>query len=170
MPRCFIAIGSNLDQPLDQVNNAVSELAVLPDCALISVSRWYQTVAVGPGIQPDYINGVAELDSTQSPMALLRLLQSIENQHHRQRLQRWGPRTLDLDMLIYGTSIVDDPDLTIPHPRMLERNFVLYPLMDIAPDLLLHNGLKVSELIKSCPSTGLHLVQNETSNTMPPTQ
>ncbi|MEH6558448.1 MAG: 2-amino-4-hydroxy-6-hydroxymethyldihydropteridine diphosphokinase [Oceanicoccus sp.] len=169
MTRCFIAIGSNLQQPLDQVNRAVTELAALPDCSLQAVSRWYQSNAIGPGTQPDYINGVAELNSQQSPIALLRLLQSIENCHHRKRLQRWGPRTLDLDLLIYGELIVDDPDLTIPHPRMLERNFVLYPLMDIAPDLILPNGLALSEFITSCPSTGLHLVQNKSSNTMPQT-
>jgi 2-amino-4-hydroxy-6-hydroxymethyldihydropteridine diphosphokinase len=169
MTRCFIAIGSNLQQPLDQVNRAVTELAALPNSSLQAVSRWYRSNAIGPGTQPDYINGVAELNSKQSPMALLRLLQTIENHHHRKRLQRWGPRTLDLDVLIYGELTVDDPDLTIPHPRMLERNFVLYPLMDIAPDLVLHNGLALSEFITSCPSTGLHLVQNKSSNTMPQT-
>lgn len=170
MTRCFIAIGSNLQQPLDQVNRAVAELAALPDCYLQAVSRWYRSRAIGPGAQPDYINGVAELDSKQSPIALLRLLQSIENLHHRKRDQRWGPRTLDLDLLIYGESIVNDPDLTIPHPQMLERNFVLYPLLELAPDLILHNGLAVSEFITSCPSTGLHLVQDKSSNTMPRTQ
>lgn len=170
MTRCFIAIGSNLQQPLDQVNRAVTEIAALSGCSLQAVSPWYRSSAIGPGTQPDYINGVIELDCNQSPRALLRLLQSIENLHQRKRAQHWGPRTLDLDVLIYGESIVDDPDLTIPHPRMLDRIFVLYPLMDIAPDLILHNGLAVSEFITSCPSTGLHLVQDESSNTMPPTQ
>jgi len=169
MTRCFIAIGSNLQQPLDQANRAAAELADLPGCTLKSVSRWYLSKAIGPGTQPDYINGVAELDSSQSPIALLRLLQSIENLHQRKRVQRWGARTLDLDLLMFGESIINTPELVVPHPRMLERNFVLYPLMDVVPDLELPNGLILSEFIRSCPATDLQLVQGESSNTMPHT-
>ncbi len=157
MHRCFIALGSNLEQPLLQVRRAVEALSVLPDSELKVVSPWYQSVAVGPE-QPDYINGVAELYTSHSPLDLLALLQGIENAQQRKRLQRWGPRTLDLDLLLYADKLIDEPTLVVPHPRMLERNFVLRPLCDIAPTLVLANGVNVKQQLAEVGMQGLSLV------------
>ncbi|MFA7554452.1 MAG: 2-amino-4-hydroxy-6-hydroxymethyldihydropteridine diphosphokinase [Spongiibacteraceae bacterium] len=166
MIRCFIALGSNLEQPLQQVNDALTKLAALPDSRLIAASPWYQSRAVGPGQQPDYINGVAELHTLQPPLELLSLLQAIENQHQRKRLQHWGPRTLDLDLLLYGEETINHPRLTVPHPRMLERNFVLYPLNDLAPDIHFATGQSLKQLLNHCPMDGLRLVDAPTSPTI----
>ncbi|MEE8057677.1 MAG: 2-amino-4-hydroxy-6-hydroxymethyldihydropteridine diphosphokinase [Pseudomonadales bacterium] len=170
MVRCFISLGSNLEQPLAQVNRAAEELASLPESALISLSPWYQSAAIGPGEQPDYINGVAELHSIKKPLELLVLLQDIETKHQRQRLERWGPRTLDLDLLLYGNEIITEPTLTIPHPRMLERNFVLLPLFDIAPELKLPDGTSLKLRRDQCSPDGLRLVDPHSSPTIAPTR
>ena len=157
MQRCFIALGSKLEQPLLQVERAVEALAVLPESELKAVSPWYRSVAVGPE-QPDYINGVAELYTAQSPLDLLVLLQGIENAQQRQRKQRWGPRTLDLDLLIYADKNIDEPTLVVPHPRMVERNFVLRPLYDIAPTLVLASGVSLKQQLARVGMQGLSLV------------
>ena len=155
---CFIAMGSNLDQQLTQVQQATAELAAHTDIELVTVSPWYQSTAIGPGEQDDYINGVAEINTTLAPLTLLAALQTIENLHHRQRLQRWGPRTLDLDLLLYGNQLINHPQLVVPHPYMLERNFVIYPLFDIAADLTLPDGSTLLKQQQRCASDGLHLV------------
>lgn len=157
MQRCFIALGSNLEQPLLQVERAVQALKALPQSELKAVSRWYQSVAVGPE-QPDYINGVAELYTNNSPLELLALLQGIENAQQRKRVQRWGPRTLDLDLLLYADRGIDEPALIVPHPRMFERNFVLCPLYDIAPTLVFANGVSLKQQLADIGMQGLSLV------------
>ena len=157
MQRCFIALGSNLQQPLLQVERAVEALAALPESELKAVSPWYRSVAVGPE-QPDYINGVAELYTAQAPLDLLALLQEIENLQHRKRQQRWGPRTLDLDLLLYGNRHIAEPTLLVPHPRMAERNFVLCPLYDLAPDLILADGISLKQQLADVGMQGLSLV------------
>ncbi|ARN76301.1 2-amino-4-hydroxy-6-hydroxymethyldihydropteridine diphosphokinase [Oceanicoccus sagamiensis] len=157
MQCCYIALGSNLEEPLSQVGRAVEALRALPESAVTAVSPWYQSVAVGPE-QPDYINGVVELHTAAEPLTLLTLLQSIENAHERKRVQRWGPRTLDLDILLYADRLIDQPTLTVPHPRMLERNFVLRPLYDIAPALVLANGVPLKEQVAELGMQGLDLV------------
>ena len=154
MVRCYIALGSNLKNPLLQVQTAVNALAQLPDSILQSVSPWYQSKAIGP-IQPDYINGAACIDTTLTAIDLLHQLQRIENDQQRVRHQRWGPRTLDLDLLLYGDQIINCNELTVPHPRMTERNFVLYPLLDIAPQLQLPNGSLLHTALNCCPSDGI---------------
>lgn len=156
--RCFIALGSNLDQPLTQVQQAIAKLAAHCDIDLATVSPWYQSKAIGPGDQGDYINGVAEINTALAPLELLAALQAIENLHHRQRLQRWGPRTLDLDLLLYGNQVINDPQLVVPHPYMLERSFVLYPLFDLAPDLTLPDNSTLAEHYRRCHGDDLHLV------------
>lgn len=166
MIRCFIALGSNLQQPLQQVQRAALSLAQLPQSRLLATSRWYQSAAVGPGEQPDYINGVSELLTDLPALALLSQLQTIEQQQHRQRLQHWGPRTLDLDLLLYGDSIIAEPTLTVPHPRMLQRNFVLYPLAELAPTLQLPTGVLLKDQLKQCPMDGLQLVDDSSSPTI----
>lgn len=146
MTTCYIALGSNLDAPLLQVENAVKALASLGTVS--AISPWYKSKAIGPGEQADYINGVACLETALEPDALLTALQAIEQQQGRTRTVRWGARTLDLDILLFGDSIIEQTHLQVPHPRMKERNFVIYPLYDIASTLALPTGESVA-LLKS---------------------
>jgi 2-amino-4-hydroxy-6-hydroxymethyldihydropteridine diphosphokinase len=166
MVRCFVALGSNLEKPIEQVTTAVEALANLPNTSLAATSPWYRSKAIGPGSQPDYINGVAELITTQPSLKLLSLLQAIEDQHQRKRLQRWGPRTLDLDILLYGDQTIQQATLTVPHARMLERNFVLSPLHDLAPDLVLPGGIVLKQSLALLNMEGLSLVETKSSNTI----
>jgi 2-amino-4-hydroxy-6-hydroxymethyldihydropteridine diphosphokinase len=157
MIRCFIGLGSNLNEPQRQVQQACEALATLPGSDLDSISPWYRSKAVGPGQQPDYINGVAQLTTRLTPFKLLHALQLIENQQQRVREQHWGPRTLDLDLLMYGEQVINTPELTVPHPRIQKRNFVLYPLADIAPQLLFPDGTSLLSLLDYCSRDGLIL-------------
>jgi 2-amino-4-hydroxy-6-hydroxymethyldihydropteridine diphosphokinase len=131
--RAFLAIGSNLGDREANLRHAVGGM---PD--LVAVSPVYETDPVGgPERQGPYLNAVAELDTDLSPRALLALCRTLEQHAHRVRLVRWGPRTLDVDVLLVGDLVVDDPpELLVPHPRMWERRFVLAPLADLAPDLV----------------------------------
>lgn len=140
MITAYIGIGSNLDNPRQHAQAAITALSALPLTTLITCSPWFGSTAMGPGEQPDYVNGVAALATALSPHELLWALQAIEQQHGRRRDQRWAARTLDLDILLYGDCCMNGPDLAIPHPRMLERPFVLHPLLAIAPELALPDG------------------------------
>ena len=151
----FIGIGSNLDNPRQQVADAVVALRQLPQSQLVAVSPWYRSAPLGPGDQPDYINGVARIDTTLQPEPLLVALQDIENRQGRRRDIRWGPRTLDLDILLYGDSTIASPQLTIPHPQLTLRNFVLFPLCDLAPALQLPDGTILAELLANTPAAGI---------------
>lgn len=135
MSRVFIGLGSNLNDPEQQVRKAFVELGGLPETALLHHSSLYRSDPVGPQDQPPYINAVAELDTALPPKGLLRLLQTIETGHGRVRGgRRWGPRPLDLDILLYDNLNLNDPELVIPHPQMAKRNFVLAPLLEIEPE------------------------------------
>lgn len=129
--RAWIGIGSNLDNPLAQVRQALDALAALPDCSGLQCSSLYRTPPLGPPGQPDYINAVCTVDTGLSPRQLLRQLQALETRQGRVRTERWGPRTLDLDLLLYGPLVMDDQELTIPHPRLRERAFVLLPMLEL---------------------------------------
>ncbi len=154
--RAYIGIGSNLDDPPSQVRRAFQALAALPASRCVARSPLYRATPVGgPSGQPDYLNAVAALDTTLEPDGLLTALQEIENAQGRIRSVRWGPRTLDLDLLLYGALIRDDPWLTLPHPRLHERAFVLYPLYDIAPTLLLPGLGRLRDRLASCPPSGM---------------
>lgn len=154
----YIGLGSNLpgdlDSPAARVRLALQQLDSLPDSRLMAASPLYTSVAVGPE-QPDYINAVAQLETTLTPLALLDQLQALEQQHRRIRLEHWGPRTLDLDLLLYGSKVIDHPRLSVPHPFMTRRAFVLYPLGDIAPGLILPGGEPLSRLLAQCPADDL---------------
>ena len=139
MIRCYIALGSNLDEPRQQVRSALKALAAQANIKLVSCSRLYGSIAVGPGQQDNYVNAVAAVDTDLSAEQLLVAMQGIETQHQRRRDERWGPRTLDLDLLLYGDHRISSNALCAPHPRMLERDFVLRPLADIAPANLLQS-------------------------------
>lgn len=151
----YIGLGSNLANPLAQVEQAFAELAELPHSALVARSALYSSTAVGPGEQPDYVNAVALLETELAPVELLDALQAIEQSHQRVRIEHWGPRTLDLDILLLDQQIIDSERLKVPHPYLTQRNFVLYPLADITPDLHLPDGRKLHELLAQCPRDGL---------------
>ena len=163
MALAYIGLGSNLSdtvagQELDsraQLNLAIDSLSAHPHILVSKRSSFYQTPAIGPGEQPNYINAVAQLDSQLAPLDLLDLLQSIENQQGRVRTVRWGARTLDLDILLYDQLIENSERLTVPHPRMHGRGFVLAPLSEIAPDLCLPNGANIQQLLANCSMQGI---------------
>ena len=130
----YIGLGSNLDDPAAQVAAAIDALANLPESSLRAVSSFYRNPPMGPQDQPDYVNAVVALDTRLAPRVLLDAMQAIERAQGRDRSgQRWGPRTIDLDLLIYGDSVVDEDHLTVPHSGLCERAFVLVPLAEIAP-------------------------------------
>ena len=164
MITAYIGLGSNLLDPLAQLRKAVRAVAALPLSQLQRVSTAYRSAAVGPGEQPDYLNAVIQLDTDLQALRLLAALQAIEPDQGRVRTVRWGPRSLDLDILLYGNARIDSPTLSVPHPAMRERNFVLYPLAAIAgPHLLLPDGEDLGTLTANCPrgdlvDTGLRLV------------
>jgi 2-amino-4-hydroxy-6-hydroxymethyldihydropteridine diphosphokinase len=155
MERIYIGMGSNLAAPAEQLRSAVDALARLPQTELVAVSAFYQSDSLLPG-QPRYTNAVAALDSTLPPLELLDALQAIENGQGRERLERWGPRTLDLDIVLFGDRLIDEPRLKVPHYHLQERAFVLYPLAELAPaDLRLADGRALTELLAACPFVGL---------------
>lgn len=127
----FIGLGSNLDQPIQQLQRAILALGQLNYCQLQKVSPFYRTKPVGPVQQAYFINAVAQLTTNISPFLLLLYLQRIEHQQGRLRTQRWGPRTLDLDLLRYDNVTLHTPQLTLPHPELMVRPFVLNPMADI---------------------------------------
>jgi 2-amino-4-hydroxy-6-hydroxymethyldihydropteridine diphosphokinase len=130
----YVGIGANLGDARANVQDAIARLAQLPQTRLVQASGSYRTAPIDSS-GPDYINACACVDTELAPHALLAGLQGIEQAHGRERPYRNAPRTLDLDLLLYGSEIVDTPELTVPHPRMLERAFVLAPLLEIAPDV-----------------------------------
>ena len=154
--RCYIGLGANLAQPLAQLQQAVAALRLLPASQLVAVSSFYGSKPMGPQDQPDYVNAVAALDTELPAEALLDALQQIEQQQGRQRKdERWGPRTLDLDILLYGDDIINSERLTVPHYGLKQREFVLYPLAEIAPNLHLPDGSVLSSLLQQVPLNGL---------------
>jgi len=143
----YLGLGANVDDPARQVRRAFDELAALPASRLVSRSPLYKSPPLGPPDQPDYVNAVAALETTLPPLELLAALRAIEVLHGRKRDgSRWGPRSLDLDILLYGDLILDTPELSLPHPGLHERAFVLYPLHDVAPDLEVPGRGRVREL------------------------
>lgn len=151
----YIGLGSNLQQPAIQLIQAFGELDLIPQTRLVSRSGLYSSPPMGPKNQPNYVNAVARLESGLDPHALLRRLQDIEQAHRRERVQRWGPRTLDLDLLLYGQTAIDTPELRVPHPGLRHRSFVLYPLYEISPGLGIPGQGRLSDLVAACPQAGL---------------
>lgn len=144
METVYIALGSNLENPLDQLKQAVRSLEKL--AKKVDVSPFYGSKPLGPQDQPDYVNAVAKFETDLTAIALLNALQNIENEQGRVRLRRWGERTLDLDMLLYGNQQIQTERLTVPHYDMHNREFVIVPLYDLAPDLVLPNGTRIADL------------------------
>lgn len=158
--RAYIGLGSNLLSPLRQVRRAIAELAQLPASRLVACSRLYRSRPMGPADQPDYINAVAAIETRLEPLELLDGLQAIELAHQRVRgAQRWGPRTLDLDLLLFGEERIHNERLTVPHIGIAERSFVLRPLLDIDASLQLPGGDFVQQLLGEMPEDGLLSVE-----------
>jgi len=152
----YVGVGSNLDDPRRQVATALDELGDLPATRVTRQSALYRTPPMGPPDQPDYINAVVELETGLAPLALLDELQRLENLHRRVRgSERWGPRTLDLDLLLYGELRLDEPRLTVPHPGLAQRAFVLVPLTEIAPALTIPGLGPVRRLCEAVDPTGM---------------
>ena len=160
MTPAYVALGSNLGDPERQLCNAVSALQLLPKTQLERASSVYRSLAIGPGSQPDYLNAVVLLHTRLKPLALLDALQQIETEQDRVREVRWGARTIDLDLLLYGDRTITSPRLNIPHPRMQDRNFVLYPLREIShDDFVLPDGKNLDGLLTQCSEDGLMKTQ-----------
>lgn len=152
----YIGLGSNLDDPIRQIGSARAACAALPGVAERAFSSLYRSSPMGPQDQPDYINAVMAVASELAAPDLLHQLQRIEREHGRIRThQRWSARTLDLDLLIYGEQHIDTDELTVPHPGLAVRAFVLYPLLEIAPDLAVPGLGRIDELVLNCPLDGL---------------
>ncbi len=154
MTLAYVGLGSNLGDPRQQVLDAVAALADLPGTRVLQRSALYRTPPWGVLQQPPFVNAVVELDSALSPQALLQGLLEIEQRAGRVRAERNGPRTLDLDLLHVEGARMDQPQLTLPHPRMAERAFVLLPLNDVAPTLCLPGLGRVAELLVRVDASG----------------
>ncbi|MGB3559916.1 MAG: 2-amino-4-hydroxy-6-hydroxymethyldihydropteridine diphosphokinase [Geitlerinemataceae cyanobacterium] len=151
-----IALGSNLGDSHATLEAAVTTLEGTSGITVKACSNWYKTAPIGPS-QPDYLNGCALLEVQLSPQELLRTLLAIEDKFNRVRQERWGPRTLDLDVLLFGDLILETPDLQIPHPRMNERAFVLVPLTEIAPDWIEPvSGKTIAQLVEKVDRSGVN--------------
>lgn len=157
----YIGLGSNLDNPAAQLRRALAELTELPNTRVFKHSRLYQSKPLGPQDQPDYLNAVAALQTRLEPLALMRHLHDIERQHGRRRSaeNRWGPRTLDLDLLVYGNLSLQTPELTLPHPELQKRSFVLYPLAELAPELMIPGHESVRQLRERCTTPAITLYE-----------
>ncbi|MEN8260124.1 MAG: 2-amino-4-hydroxy-6-hydroxymethyldihydropteridine diphosphokinase [Pseudomonadota bacterium] len=152
----YVGLGSNLFDPHRQIMSARAAIKMAPGIREFAFSSLYSSPPMGPPDQPDYVNAVMAVETTLSPMELLRALQSIESDHGRIRQgERWGPRTLDLDLLLYGRGIINLPELTVPHVGIGERAFVLYPLLEIAPEINIPGMGMLNDVIRNCPREGL---------------
>jgi 2-amino-4-hydroxy-6-hydroxymethyldihydropteridine diphosphokinase len=161
MITAYIAVGSNLSDPVTQANEAIEALKGLPKSTFLAASSLYSSTPMGPQDQPDYINAVVQIQTELTPLELLDCTQAIELEQGRVRKEeRWGPRTLDLDMILYGNEVIDSERLTVPHYGMKEREFVLYPLAEIAPNLTLPCGTRLDELLKVVDQNGLRIWQS----------
>lgn len=165
MAVAFIGLGANIAQPLLQLKNAVVEIAKIPQTKMSALSSFYGSKPMGPQDQPDYINAVCGLETQLEPIALLDALQEIELSSGRVRKdERWGARTLDLDILLFDQQCINSPRLTVPHYGLKKREFVLYPLAEIAPELLLPCGSAITTLANNIASNGITILDKTTLN------
>ncbi|MDF3006875.1 MAG: 2-amino-4-hydroxy-6-hydroxymethyldihydropteridine pyrophosphokinae [Enterobacter kobei] len=151
MTLAYIAIGSNLASPLEQVNAAITALGEIPHSQIVARSAFYRTPPLGPQDQPDYLNAAVALDTTLDADTLLDHTQRIELAQGRVRkAERWGPRTLDLDIMLFGDEVINTPRLTVPHYDMHNRGFMLWPLFEIAPEVLFPDGTPLACVLTQC--------------------
>ncbi len=155
MPEVFVGLGANLGEPAVQLRGAVQALAALPHTEVKKVSTFYRSSAIGPAGQPDYCNAVAQLDTAMAPEPLLDALLAIEDAASRVRGERWGARLLDLDLLLYGQMVCSTARLTLPHPELAFRDFVLWPLIEIAPEVQVPLLGRARDLLDKLPTPAL---------------
>ena len=152
----YIGLGSNLAEPISQIKSALRAISALLNTRVLKCSSLYASRPMGPQDQPDYINAVVEIETGLTPEALLDALQTIElNQGRERKENRWGPRTLDLDILLFGKRTINSERLTVPHYGMKKREFVMYPLAEIRPDLILPCGENIDSVLKTIARNGL---------------
>lgn len=156
MERVWLALGSNLSQPLKQVGTAIEALKNLPYTVIVACSSYYRSRPLGLQDQPDFLNAVVAMDTALTPEILLDYIQAIELRQGRTRkAHRFGPRTLDLDILLFGNCIISTYNLTVPHYDMHNREFMLYPLAELSPGLLFPDGYALAERLREVPRNGL---------------
>lgn len=156
MTLAYIALGSNQASPLEQVSSALDALAAIPQSRMVATSSFYRTPPLGPQDQPDYLNAAVVLDTDLSAEALLDHTQRIELEHGRVRKEeRWGPRTLDLDLMLFGDQVMHTDRLTVPHYDMKNRAFMLVPLLEIAPECRFPDGQSVAEILARLSQEGI---------------
>lgn len=155
MEIAYIGLGSNLQDPIDQIKRALIEIATLPKTNSLAYSSLYISPPLGSLKQPDYINAVIKIETDLSPLDLLAKLLEIEQAHHRIRKERWAARTLDCDLLLYGQFVIKEENLVVPHPEMTLRPFVLLPMAEIEPDLILPNGQPLTFYLDRCEISSL---------------
>ena len=160
MTLAFIGLGANLGDAEATLRDAAGALCALPGSRPAGLSSLYRSAPVGPAGQDDYLNAVAALETSLAPHELLAALQAIENTHGRVRELRWGPRTLDLDLLLYGTDRIATDNLTVPHPELVRRNFVVIPLLEILPAAILPDGTRLDSLAAARDHTGLDVFRS----------
>ena len=151
----FIGLGSNLEGPKKQINTALSSLDDLSEIEVIKISSFYQSKPLFGMVGPDYLNVVCKIETRLSALDLLSRCQQIENKQHRVREIRWGSRTIDLDILLYGDEVIATKELSVPHPEMIKRSFVLLPLFEIEPELELPIFGKLKELVTKVESSSI---------------
>jgi 2-amino-4-hydroxy-6-hydroxymethyldihydropteridine diphosphokinase len=152
----YVGLGSNLAEPAAQITSARSALVNVDGVRELAFSSLYHSLPMGPQDQPDYVNAVMCVETDLLPFDFLHCLQKVEHEHGRIRKgERWGARTLDLDILMYGDQEIDEPDLIVPHLGIGERSFVLYPLFEIAPTLFIPGKGVISDMVEKCPLAGL---------------
>jgi 2-amino-4-hydroxy-6-hydroxymethyldihydropteridine diphosphokinase len=158
--RAYVGLGGNLGDPVVLLRAGVASLGRLPGTRLVATSAFYRSAPVGLTDQPDFINCVCALDTRLPPRELMRAMLEIEAAHGRVRSVPGGPRTLDLDLLLYGDLICDEPGLTLPHPRLHERAFVLVPLLDLSPGLAIPGRGSVADLSRALPAQRIERLED----------
>ncbi|MDB6163654.1 MAG: folK [Xanthomonadaceae bacterium] len=156
--RAWVGLGGNTGEPLATLPAAFDALEQLPDTHVLATSRLYRTPAWGLALQPDFINAVALLETELSARALLDRLLGIERAFGRVRRERWGPRILDLDLLLYGDAVIDEPGLRVPHPHLHERAFALVPMVEIDPAVLIPRQCSARQALAALASEGIQAV------------
>lgn len=165
MIEAVIGLGANLQEPLQQLQRALTALSAHPHIRRVATSSFYSSTPMGPHQQPDYVNAVTIIETDLAPLALLDALQAIELSQGRERLLHWGPRTLDLDILFYADQTIANQRLQVPHPGVLAREFVVVPLAEIRPDYILPNGQPAQRYSQSIDLKGLRALEERTSQT-----
>lgn len=156
----YVGLGSNLDEPATQIERALAALSVLPQTRLLRVSSLYGSKPLGPLVQPDYVNAAAALLTQLHAPEFFQALRALERELGRGPVRmRWGPRRIDLDLLVFGDQRVDSPTLQLPHPGIAQRNFVLYPLRELAPDLWVPGCGRVAQLAAQVEPSGIWRLQ-----------